>query len=93
LLRRLGGIAGGYETNNMCIICQPAVTSDFEQIGALARVGDEDPLQKVSCVRCDVFGESERGRDDVLVQEVDVVTLGICWVVVEGQVAGQHGVL
>ena len=40
-----------------------------------------------------VFGESERCRNDVLVQEIDVVALWVCWIIVEGQVASQHGVL
>ena len=90
---RLSGIAGGDEAHDMCVVCQPTVTRHLEQVGALPWVGDKDALEEISCVWCDVFGESERGGDDVLVQKVDVVTLRVSWVVVEGQVASQHGVL
>ena len=93
LLRGLCGIAGGDEAHDMGVVCQPAVTRNFKQIRALSRVGDEYPLEKVSCVRRDILGEGEWGGHDVLVQEVDVVALGICWIVVEGQVTSQHGVL
>lgn len=93
LLRGLGSIAGSDEADDMCVVCQPAVTRNLEQIGALPWVGDEDALEEISGMRCDVFGESEGRGDNVLVQEVDVVTLGVRWVVIEGQVASQHGVL
>lgn len=69
------------------------MSRNLEQIGALPRVGDQYPLEEVSCVRCDVFGERERRGDNVLVQEIDVVALGIRWIVVEWQVASQHSVL
>jgi hypothetical protein len=44
-------------------------------------------------MRGDVFGECERSVDDVLVKEVDVVAFGVCGVVVEWQISGQHCVL
>jgi hypothetical protein len=34
-------------------------------------------------MRGDVFGEGKRSRNNVLVEEVDVITLGIGWVVIE----------
>jgi hypothetical protein len=66
---------------------------DLEQISSFARVGNKNTLEQVSCMRCNIFGEGERGRDDVFVEQVDVVALWIGWVVIEGEVAGEHGIL
>jgi hypothetical protein len=93
LLLGLGGIAGGDEAHDMCVVGQPAMTRDLEQICALSWVWDEYALEKVSCMRRDIFGESEWGGDDVLVEKVDVVTLRVRRVIVKGQVASQHGIL
>jgi hypothetical protein len=69
------------------------VASDFEEIGTFSRVWNKDPSQEITGVRGDVFGEGERSGDDVLIQKVDVVAIGVGRVVVEGQIAGEHGIL
>jgi len=75
------------------VVAEPAVSGDLEQVRTLSRVGYENTFQKISSMRCYVFGKGERGGHNVLVQEVDVVALGVGWIIVEGQVAGKHGVL
>lgn len=53
---------------------------------------DEHPKEKVSSRVGDVGGELEGGVEDVLVEEVDVVSVWVGWIVVEGEVARKHGV-
>lgn len=77
----------------MRVLAQPAVPGNFEKVGALTGIGDEDALQKIASMRGDVFGEGERGRDDILVEEVNVVAFGVGRIVVKRQVSGQHGIL
>jgi hypothetical protein len=93
LLRGLGSIASSDEANDMRVICQPAVASDLEEVGALPWVRHEYPLEQVPRMRCDIFGEGEWCRNNVLVQEVDIVTLWVRRIVVERQITCQHGVL
>jgi hypothetical protein len=40
-----------------------------------------------------ILRESEGGRDDVFVQQVDIIALRIGGVVVKRKIAGEHGVL
>lgn len=87
------GIAGCNETNHVRIVGEPAVARYLKQICTLPWVGYEYAFEKVSCVWCNIFGEREWCGYDVLVQKIDVVALGIRWVVVERKVAGQHGIL
>jgi hypothetical protein len=93
LLLGFGSIASGDEAHNMSVVCQPAVTRDLEQIRTLSWVGHQYALEQISCVGCDVFGEGEWSGNNVLVEKVDVIALRVGWVVVEGQVTCQHGVL
>lgn len=37
-------------------------------------------------------GEEEQHADNVLVEDVNIVTVGVCRNVVEGEVPGKHGV-
>lgn len=41
----------------------------------------------------DIFGEGERCRNDIFVQQVDVVAFRVGWIVIEGEIAGEHGIL
>lgn len=67
----------------MGVFAQPAMPSNLEQVGTFPRVRDQYPSQQVSCMRCDVFGEGERGVDYVFVKKVDVIAFRVRWVVVE----------
>jgi len=69
--------------NNIRILDKPAMSGDFEQIGPLAWVGDKDSPKKVTGVRRNVLGECEGSRDDVFIQDIDVVAFRICRVIVE----------
>lgn len=69
-------------------IAQPAVSGNLEKIGPFPRVRHKYASEKIARVRGDVFGECERCGDDVLVEEVDVVTFRIRWIVIEGKVTG-----
>lgn len=66
---------------------------NLEKICTFSWVGDENPAEEVSGVWCDVFWEGEGSGNDVFVQKIDVVALGVCWVVIEREVTGKHGIL
>jgi hypothetical protein len=91
LTRRDGGVGNVIgrccgtcdEADNMGEIAEPAVTSNFEEIGSLPWIGNEDALQEVARMRCDILGEGEMRRYNVLVQEVDIVAFRVRWIVVE----------
>jgi len=51
------GRAGCNELYYVGILAEPAVTSDFEQVGSLAWVGDEDSAEEIAGMWCDVFRE------------------------------------
>lgn len=38
----------------------------------------------------DPFGEDEFGIENVLVEQVDVVSFGVCWIVIVREVTGEH---
>lgn len=88
----VGGAAGDMR-HDVRILTQPAVASDFEEVGTFARIGNQDSSQEVTGVRGDIFGESEGRSDDVLVKEVDIVAVRVGWVIIERQIACEHGVL
>jgi hypothetical protein len=69
------------------------MASNFEQVGTFPRVRNQYPSQKVTSVGCNIFGEGERGGNDVFVKEIDVVSIGVCGIVVEREIASQHSVL
>jgi hypothetical protein len=87
------GCGACYETDNVGVLAQPAVTSNLKQIGTLSRVGDQDPAQEVASMRRDILGEGQGRRDNVLVQQVDVITFRVGRIVIEGQVSCKHGIL
>jgi hypothetical protein len=69
------------------------VASDLKEIGTFSGVRNQNPSQEITGVRSDVFGEGQRRGDDVLVKEVDIVAVRVGWIVVERQIAREHGVL
>jgi hypothetical protein len=69
------------------------VTSHFEEICTFARIRDKYAPKEITGVWCNIFGECERCSDNVFVQKIDVVSIGICWVVIEGKIASQHRIL
>ena len=77
----------------MFVAAEPAVARNFKEIGPFSRIRNEDATQNIARVRRDVIGEGKRDGNDVLVQEVDVVALGIRRVIVERQEAREHSVL
>jgi hypothetical protein len=62
------------------------VPGDFEQVCTFAWVREEYPPQKISGVRCDIFRECKRSRGNVFVQEIDVVSFRVRWIVIERQI-------
>lgn len=74
------------------VASEPGVTRDVFKGAPLRRIGHEHLEQEVPRLSRNPFRERERGVDDVLVQQVDVVAVGVRRIVVKGQVSGQHGV-
>lgn len=66
---------------------------DFKEIRALPRIRHQDSPQQVARVRGDPLGERERCRNNVLVEQIDVVSLRIRWIIVKRQITSQHSVL
>lgn len=81
------------ELHDVGILAQPTVPGNLEEIGTFPGVGDKDSAEEVARMGGNVFGECERSVDDVLVQEVDVVALGVRRIIIEGKIACQHRVL
>ena len=71
---------------------EPAMVLDPLEAGAVDGVGLEHEGEELASVGGDVLGEGERGVDDVLVEEVNVVAVRVGGVVVKGKVAGEHGI-
>jgi hypothetical protein len=69
------------------------VSSHFEEVRPLTGVGDEDTTEEISSVWCDILGERQRSRHDILVEKVDIVAFGVGRIVIEGKVASEHRVL
>ena len=62
------------------------------QIGTILRVWYKHLAQEIARLGGNIVGESELRAEDVFVQEVDIVTFGIGWIVVERQVTREHRV-
>ena len=69
---------------------EPFVRHDSLQVGAELRVRYEHLAEEVASLGGDVVWEGELGAQDILVEEVDVVSFRICGIVVEWEIAGQH---
>lgn len=77
----------------MCVFGQPAMSRDFEKIRSLSGIGHQNASEQIAGMGGDIFREGERGRNNVFVQQVDVITVWVRRVIVKGQVTGEHGVL
>ena len=62
------------------------------EAGAASRIRDEHHAEYVSGFCRDVLWEGERSVYDVFIEEVDVVAVGVGGVIVEREVASEHGV-
>ncbi len=87
------GSTAGDVRDHMMILAQPAMAGNLEQICPLSWIRHQDATQKVTSMRRDIFGKGQWRGCDVFVEEIDVVTLGVGWIIVERQVACQHGIL
>lgn len=79
--------------HNMRKLAKPTVTSHFEKVCSFARVGHQYPSQKIASMRCHVFRERQRCTNNILVQQIDVIAIWICWIIIERQIASQHSIL
>jgi len=77
----------------MGIFGEPAVTGDLEEICSFPWIWDQNTTKKVASMRSDIFGECERSRDNVLVEQVDVVSFRVGRIIIERKITSQHGVL
>jgi hypothetical protein len=80
------------ELEELAIGSEPAVSHHTSKIDTLRWVRNQHLGQQVSRLCSDVLGERQGRCQDVLVEQVDVVTFGIGRVVVEWEVAGKHGI-
>lgn len=65
---------------------------DSAKICTTRRVWDEHHAEEVSGFRGDVIGEGEGSIHDVLIQQVDIIAIGIGRVIVERKVPCKHGI-
>ena len=91
-LSRRRGTAGD-ERHHVSVLAQPTMPGHLEQIGSLPWIGHEDSTQEVAGVRGHVFGKGEWSRDDVFIEEVDVVALRVGGIIVERQISSEHSIL
>jgi hypothetical protein len=71
------------ELHNVSVLAQPAMSCNLEQVRTFSRVWDQNALQQIPGMRRNIFGECQWGRYNVLIQEVDIIALGVRWIVVE----------
>lgn len=88
----LGGTAGDVR-HDVGKFAEPAVTGDLKQVGSFPWIRYQYPPQQVARMWSHIFGECQGGCDDVFIQQVDVVTIRICRVVVKGEISCKHRVL
>jgi hypothetical protein len=74
------------------ISCKPRMIHYVFKVGTAGGIRDEHQTEYISCLGRYVVWEGEWGVDDVFVQQVDVVAVWVGGVIVEGEVAGEHGV-
>lgn len=65
---------------------------DSLNVSSVFRIRDEHKREEIPGLSGDVVGERQWGVDDIFVQEVNVVSVRVGRVVVEGEVTGQHSV-
>ena len=74
------------------IRAEPFVRHNGLQIGTVLRVWYKHLAQEIARLDGNIVGESELCAEDILVQEVDIVSFGIGWIIVERQVTREHRV-
>ena len=77
----------------MRIFTQPTMPCHFKEICPFSWIGDEDSPKEVTSMWSNIFGESERGRNDIFVKQIDVVAFGVCWIIIKGKIACKHSIL
>ena len=65
----------------------------FKQVRSLSWVGHQYTPQEIARMGRHIFGERQRSRDNVLVQEINVITIRVGGVIVKGEVSRKHRVL
>jgi hypothetical protein len=71
---------------------KPRVLHDTLEAASAGGVRDEHHAEEVAGLSGDVLWKGKWGVDDILVEEVDVVTVGVGRVIVEWKIPRQHGV-
>ena len=71
---------------------EPTVVHDSLDISSIFGIRDEHKRQEIPGLGGNVIGEGQWGVDNIFVQQVNVVSVGVGRVVVEGEVTGQHSV-
>jgi len=69
---------------------QPAMAHDPLHVAPLGGVWNEHHSQKVSCVWRDIIWKDQGRGQDVVVELIDVVAIGVGWVIIERKVSCQH---
>jgi hypothetical protein len=64
----------------------------FIEASAASGIGYEHHAEDVSRFGRDVLWEGKRGVDDVFVEQINVIAVRVGGVVIEGEVASEHGV-
>lgn len=72
--------------------CQPWVAHDGVKVSTTGWIWDQHQSQQIPGLGGDEVGEGQGRVDNVSVQEVDVVSVGIGWVIVEWEISSQHGI-
>lgn len=69
------------------------MSHDPLHIASLCWVGDKHHSEEISCIMRDIVRKYKGGRQDIVVQLVDVVAVRVGWVIVERKIARQHRIL
>jgi hypothetical protein len=77
------GTAGDMR-HHVCVLGQPTVSRNLKQVSSLARVWHKYAAQKISSMWCDVLWECKWSVDNVFVQEINIVSFWVGWIVIEG---------
>ena len=71
---------------------KPTVVHDSLDTSSVFGVGDEHEREEIPGLGGYIVRERQWGVDDIFVQQVNVVSVGVGRVIIEGEVAGKHGV-
>lgn len=76
-------VVAANEANDVAVLAKPTMPSDFEEVRSSTGIRHENPSQEIAGVRSDVLRERQWCRNDVFVQEVNVVAFRVRRVVIE----------